>query len=1210
MDMRLNAITLALGLASVVGLSGCNDDDTTVSSTTPSETPSTPSDTPSSPAETTKYSVTAIDGYLRNARIWLDLNGNYVLDDGEPNAISGEGGVADLDVTNVDNPEQYPVVVQAISGQTIDEDEPDVTVSDDYMMSAPPGEKDVTPLSTLVHVLIDQNTTDSDDAAAIEAAKQAAIQQVADQLGLDEDEILGDFVESGVDAAAYAAENLVDSNVLPSSPQELQEVAENEDKGTKFFSVTASVNNEIKKKIAEVAGDSDKTFDNVGGATEGVDFSNDDDEDGVPNDLDDFPSDPEESLDSDGDGIGNNADLNDDTVNGEDDIYPDANDAFPTDRSRAGDHDSDGVDSIDDAFPQDPTEWADNDSDGVGDNQDVFDNDPNEWADTDGDGLGDNEADPYPNDTDNDSYSNDVDDFPLDPNESLDTDGDGVGNNADEDDDGDGVSDEFDTDPLDDEVGNTANAIVASYLSQQSTVYVFDGDIEDGYIDIETLTIADNTATISSIAEANSFGELAFELDGDGDVALGPNGWVELDGQYTIDFSDPDNIEAYLINFDFVSYSLDADLTHLDATNVAQYIQDEEIWNEVLDESAVFSTDAYEVSASMTPDYDIYYLYPDYTPWILRSDDGSQDGDDATSLDEIFVQASIGESSDVFYGVMLSGDSEVGAAAVELIDGEGGGDAYYYTLNWNNGVDEPYATRVASATWTGVVEGSVELVEIEVPAEALNIWGDMWQEESNTIFFTVYNGEVVRGEVEQAGLMLEDDDIVVVNQGAKDEILAATDLPLGECFTGNTDDTPTEQQFSSAVAGCGGAIAITAEMMVGNTFERERSDGSTRQLTFFEDGKVNIAKNGAYAYTDDWEVDGNHLVISATGFSWTWALVGSDTDGDEVVWSVKHYEDYTEDGESMQSIWSENYLQIDEAVCAFEEIEFGSATEQGFLNAIADYEECTGTALSITEARVQDLTMTRFKSNGEMRAYDFFINQSSKDIDFYRNGSSHYTGNWRIDDGKVLTVYTPEEITDQFVVLSDSDEVLQVAMFSPLDQEVWRTTFIDTTYQTVSECSISNTEWNDETDLPETTASFDEFLGAVNECKEESGVEAYFSTEYFDRDDRQVEFISDDESYVIKSDGTGSYIDGNGDDSEEYSLVWEVDENDLLVTTITFGGLTAIDYIALVDTNGIALSLKVLSKANEEGWPGIGPGAEGDLWSGVYTSEYVDDVEQ
>ncbi|MEZ9836996.1 hypothetical protein AB4323_07430 [Vibrio sp. 10N.261.52.C11] len=526
--MRLNAITLALGLVSIVGLSGCDDDDTTVSTTTPSETPSTPS----SPAETTKYSVTAIDGYLRHARIWLDLNGNYVLDDGEPNAISGDGGVADLDVTDVDNPEQYPVVVQAISGQTIDEDEPDVTVSDDYIMSAPPGEKDVTPLSTLVHVLIEQNTTDSDDAAAVEAAKQAAIQQVADQLGLDEDEILGDFVESGVEAAAYAAENLVDSNVLPSSPQELQEVAESEDKGTKFISVTASVNNEIKKKIEEVAGDSDKTFDNVGGATEGVDFSNDTDDDGVPNDLDDFPNDPDESLDSDGDEIGNNADLNDDTVDGEDDIYPDANDAFPTDRSRAGDHDSDGVDSIDDVFPQDPTEWADNDSDGYGDNQDVFDNDPTEWADTDGDGvgnnadefpsdpnesldtdgdgvgnnadefptdatewadtdddgLGDNEDDPYPNDTDNDSYNNDVDEFPTDATEWVDVDGDGVGNNAD-------VHPEDGNKSIADVVANVSATDVAIFNITDRDIITLDIEVEEM---VETLNSGEIVTTITT----------------------------------------------------------------------------------------------------------------------------------------------------------------------------------------------------------------------------------------------------------------------------------------------------------------------------------------------------------------------------------------------------------------------------------------------------------------------------------------------------------------------------------------------------------------------------------------------------------------------------------------------------------------------------------------------------------------------------------------
>ena len=34
------------------------------------------------------------------------------------------------------------------------------------------------------------------------------------------------------------------------------------------------------------------------------------------------------------------------------------------------------------------SEWLDTDSDGVGDNADAFDNDPSETTDTDGDGVG------------------------------------------------------------------------------------------------------------------------------------------------------------------------------------------------------------------------------------------------------------------------------------------------------------------------------------------------------------------------------------------------------------------------------------------------------------------------------------------------------------------------------------------------------------------------------------------------------------------------------------------------------------------------------------------------------------------------------------------------------------------------------------------------------------------------------------------------------
>ena len=72
----------------------------------------------------------------------------------------------------------------------------------------------------------------------------------------------------------------------------------------------------------------------------------DSDSDGVPNALDAFPDDPNESIDTDQDGIGNNADTDDDN-----DGYLDDNDTFPLDSS----------------------EWLDTDSDGIGNNADTDD---------------------------------------------------------------------------------------------------------------------------------------------------------------------------------------------------------------------------------------------------------------------------------------------------------------------------------------------------------------------------------------------------------------------------------------------------------------------------------------------------------------------------------------------------------------------------------------------------------------------------------------------------------------------------------------------------------------------------------------------------------------------------------------------------------------------------------------------------------------------
>ena len=72
----------------------------------------------------------------------------------------------------------------------------------------------------------------------------------------------------------------------------------------------------------------------------------DSDLDGVPDSSDAFPLDPLESVDTDGDGLGNNQDRDDD---------------------------GDGVADDDDAFPLDPTESVDSDGDRLGDNEDLDD---------------------------------------------------------------------------------------------------------------------------------------------------------------------------------------------------------------------------------------------------------------------------------------------------------------------------------------------------------------------------------------------------------------------------------------------------------------------------------------------------------------------------------------------------------------------------------------------------------------------------------------------------------------------------------------------------------------------------------------------------------------------------------------------------------------------------------------------------------------------
>lgn len=240
-----------------------------------------------------------------------------------------------------------------------------------------------------------------------------------------------------------------------------------------------------------------------------VDVSDDIDNDGVENTLDDYPRDSARKYDSDGDG------------------FADRDDAFPVDPAASIDSDGDGypnewnvgrsagdsttglvLDHPD--FANNGSEWADSDSDGVGDNEDRFDSDRAASLDSDNDGAPDKwnsgynagdsatglHLDQFPHDSaaskdeDGDGYPGSwnpgksqtdsisgliLDQYPNDGTEWVDTDLDGVGDNSDwapndgtewADSDGDGVGDNGDVAPHDETRAINTAPVVSKIDSQ------------------------------------------------------------------------------------------------------------------------------------------------------------------------------------------------------------------------------------------------------------------------------------------------------------------------------------------------------------------------------------------------------------------------------------------------------------------------------------------------------------------------------------------------------------------------------------------------------------------------------------------------------------------------------------------------------------------------------------------------------------------------
>jgi hypothetical protein len=322
--------------------------------------------------------------------------------------------------------------------------------------------------------LIDDTTDTPEEQAAVAAYRTAVEALTAVAFEMQKVSPAGDTDDMLAELANDLSDGVIDG-VVDGAASTVYQVAALEvlkqDPATLIIPNTTISVGDIEQELQDETADTGETTDTTALATINVDSApaetdTDLDDDGVLNDEDAFPENPEEQLDTDDDNIGNNADTDDDGDGWSDDL-----DDFPLDDTQfiddALDRDEDGVANGDDVCPLTADgDQADTDGDGVGDacsddsdgdgSDDSVDNCPEianpDQLNTDeqltgGDALGD----VCDNDDDGDGV-NDADDlFSLDPSESADLDDDGIGDNSDPDTDGDGLlnDEEIETDPLD-----------------------------------------------------------------------------------------------------------------------------------------------------------------------------------------------------------------------------------------------------------------------------------------------------------------------------------------------------------------------------------------------------------------------------------------------------------------------------------------------------------------------------------------------------------------------------------------------------------------------------------------------------------------------------------------------------------------------------------------------------------------------------------------
>lgn len=185
----------------------------------------------SSGTSTTSINGVALDGYLYNASVFLDLNGNGQFDAGEPSATTNSNGGYTLNATQ-DQLNSHSVIVLAQAGVTVDQDNPNTPITSAMTLIAPAGAPTVvSPITTHVAAKMATGLT-------LDQAKAAT----QNELGISSSEVLSDFLSSsGSGSDAH--------KVATAIAEVLKSVESSSNSGTSVAAKLSAIGTQVASKV-------------------------------------------------------------------------------------------------------------------------------------------------------------------------------------------------------------------------------------------------------------------------------------------------------------------------------------------------------------------------------------------------------------------------------------------------------------------------------------------------------------------------------------------------------------------------------------------------------------------------------------------------------------------------------------------------------------------------------------------------------------------------------------------------------------------------------------------------------------------------------------------------------------------------------------------------------------------------------------------------